>query len=130
MTFGTPEFVSLKPDAANAYYAEVAGKNVKQAQKRMVELLADPEGSATGNGAPLRSEPEAIQHPVKFFEKGDRPLEYLTTRQWFARLVDKRDAMLAKGDEIQWHPPHSMRRVCRNTKMSFLPTARACPSIR
>lgn len=110
VTFGTPEFVSLKPDTANAYYAEVAGKNVKQAQKRMVELLADPEGSATGNGAPLRSEPEAIQHPVKFFEKGDRPLEYLTTRQWFARLVDKRDAMLAKGDEIQWHPPHMKNR--------------------
>ncbi|MCS5619788.1 MAG: valine--tRNA ligase, partial [Myxococcota bacterium] len=59
VTFGTPEFESLRPDAANAYYAEVAGKNVKQAQKRMVELLADPEGSATGNGAPLRSEPEA-----------------------------------------------------------------------
>ncbi|MEO1916613.1 MAG: class I tRNA ligase family protein, partial [Myxococcales bacterium] len=110
VTFGTPEFESLRPDAANAYYAEVAGKNVKQAQKRMVELLADPEGSATGNGAPLRSEPEAIQHPVKFFEKGDRPLEYLTTRQWFARLVDKRDAMLAKGDEIQWHPPHMKNR--------------------
>ena len=110
VTFGTPEFESLDPEAANTYYGEVTGKNVKQAQKRMVELLEDPAGSATGSGAPLQAVPEAIEHPVKFYEKGDRPLEYLSTRQWFARLVDKKDAMLAKGSEIKWHPPHMENR--------------------
>ncbi len=110
VTFGTPEFESLEPEVANRYYDEVAGKNVKQAQKIMVELLRDPAGSATGEGAPLRGEPEATEHPVKFYEKGDRPLEYLSTRQWFARLVDKKDAMLQKGAEINWHPPHMQNR--------------------
>ncbi len=102
--FGTPGFESLDPAAANRYYAELAGKNVKQAQARIVELLGEPEGSATGNGPPLQGEPEAIEHPVKFFEKGDRPLEYLPTRQWFARLLDKKEALLAKGAEVAWHP--------------------------
>ncbi|MCP4039399.1 MAG: valine--tRNA ligase [bacterium] len=110
ITFGTPEFESLQPEDANRYYAEIAGKNVKQARKAMVELLRDPAGSATGSGAPLKSEPEAIEHPVKFYEKGDRPLEYLTTRQWFAKLVDKKEQMLAKGAEINWHPPHMQNR--------------------
>ncbi|MBW2291210.1 MAG: valine--tRNA ligase [Deltaproteobacteria bacterium] len=110
VTFGTPEFESLEPEAANRYFGDVVGKNVKQARKIMVELLRDPAGSATENGAPLTREPEAIQHPVKFYEKGDRPLEYLTTRQWFARLVDKREAMLQKGAEISWHPPHMENR--------------------
>jgi valyl-tRNA synthetase len=105
VTFGSAGFESLDADAANRYYAELEGKNVKQAQKRIVELLADPEGSATGSGAPLQGEPEVIEHPVKFFEKGDRPLEYLPTRQWFARLLEHKDDLLEKGAQVQWHPP-------------------------
>ncbi|MFP8875277.1 MAG: class I tRNA ligase family protein, partial [Myxococcota bacterium] len=102
--FGSEGFESLEPEAANAAYAELAGKNVKQAQKRIVELLREPGSSATGNGAPLHAEPESIEHPVRFFEKGERPLEYLPTRQWFARLLDHKDLLLAKGEEVQWHP--------------------------
>jgi valyl-tRNA synthetase len=104
VSFGSEGFESLDADAANGYYAELAGKNVKQAQSRITELLREPEGSATGRGAPLQGEPETIQHPVKFFEKGDRPLEYLPTRQWFARLLDHKDELLAKGAEVDWHP--------------------------
>ena len=104
--FGDGVFESLKPEMANTYYAELVGKNVKQAQKRIVELLADPEGSATGKGAPLQGEPEPIEHPVKFFEKGDRPLEYLPTRQWFARLLEHKSELVSrKGSEIDWYPP-------------------------
>jgi len=70
----------------------------------MVDLLRDPAGSATGGGAPLQGEPEPIEHAVKFYEKGDRPLELVPSRQWFVRLLDKKDKLLAKGDEVQWHP--------------------------
>ena len=108
--FGEAPYESLRVQDANAAYAEIAGKNVKQAQARIVEMLREPEYSATGSGAPLQEEPEAIQHAVKFFEKGDRPLEFLPTRQWFCRLLDRKDEMLAKGREIQWHPPHMWAR--------------------
>ncbi len=103
--FGSNAFPSLDANEADRYYAELAGKNVKQAQKRIVELLGEPEGSATGRGAPLQSDPEPIEHPVKFYERGDRPLEHLPTRQWFARLMDNKEALLAKGEEVAWHPP-------------------------
>ncbi len=103
--FGSDDFPSLNPEQAERYYAELEGKNVKQAQKRIVELLGEPEGSATGRGAPLQSEPEPIEHPVKFYERGDRPLEHLPTRQWFARLMDQKESLLAKGEEVDWHPP-------------------------
>lgn len=108
--FAKAPFESLDPDKANAAYAEIEGKNVKQAQARMVEMLGEAEHSATGNGPPLVEAPEAIQHAVKFFEKGDRPLELLPTRQWFCALMDKKPAMLAKGEEIEWHPPHMWAR--------------------
>jgi valyl-tRNA synthetase len=101
---GSQGFESLRPEAANACYQQLQGKGVKQAQQAIVELLRDPDGSATGRGAPLQGEPQPIEHPVKFYEKGDRPLELLPTRQWFARLLDKKEEMLAKGREVQWHP--------------------------
>jgi valyl-tRNA synthetase len=108
--FGSPEYESLDPDAANRYYAHIAGKSAAQAQKIMAELLRDPAGSATGNGAPLRGEPKPIVHAVKFYEKGDRPLEFVPTRQWFVRLLEHREALLEKGAAVQWHPAHMYKR--------------------
>ena len=105
VSFGSEAFPSRQPERANEYYGKLAGLTVKQAQKAIVELLRDPAGSATGKSAPLQSEPEVMEHAVKFFEKGDRPLELLPTRQWFARLLDKTDRLLEKGAQIAWHPP-------------------------
>ncbi|HJQ84366.1 MAG TPA: valine--tRNA ligase [Candidatus Binatia bacterium] len=102
--FGTTGWDSGNPAAANTAYAQLAGKTIAAARKAIVELLRDPAGAATGTAAPLRGEPEPVSHSVKFYEKGERPLEYVTTRQWFVRLVDKKPALLAKGDAIRWHP--------------------------
>jgi valyl-tRNA synthetase len=83
-------------------YDELAGKTVFSAQQRIVELLKE-----SGN---LDGEPKPITHPVKFFEKGERPLEIVTTRQWYIRNggrdADLRDALVARGKEIQWVPEH------------------------
>src|SRR5207342_3009467 len=48
--------------------------------------------------------------PVKFFEKGDRPLEIITSRQWFIRTMDIKDELLARGREIEWHPAYMRSR--------------------
>lgn len=104
VTFGTDEFPSLDAEKANAAYALLVGKNVGQAQKAVVEMLKDPASSATGGGAPLEGDPKPIQHAVKHYEKGDRPLELVISRQWFVKLMAQKEALLAKGDEIHWHP--------------------------
>jgi len=103
--FGTEGFESTDPERGNRYYAELAGKGVSQARKRIVELLAEEAGSVTGSGPPLVQDPEPIEHSVKFYERGARPLEFIPTRQWFCRLLDCKDALLAKGEAVQWHPP-------------------------
>ena len=110
VTFGSDEFPSLDPEKADAAYAEIQGKRVPQARSRIVELLREPEASATGGGPPLQAEPRAIEHAVKFYEKGENPLEILPSRQWFVRLLDKKEALLEKGSQIQWHPPHMEHR--------------------
>jgi valyl-tRNA synthetase len=91
---------------ADGAYAELAGKTVKQAQRRIVELLIE--------SGDLVGEPKPITHPVKFYEKGDRPLEVVTSRQWYIRNGG-RDAelnaqMLKRGSELDWHPPYMKAR--------------------
>jgi valyl-tRNA synthetase len=48
---------------------------------------AGPEGHrrAAARAGELLGEPRPITHPVKFYEKGDRPLEIVTSRQWYIR---------------------------------------------
>jgi valyl-tRNA synthetase len=106
VTFGGPGYESLDPALANQSYADLAGKKLQAAREQIVTLLRDPKLSATGKGAPLQKEPEKIEHPVKFYEKGERPLEFLSTRQWFVRLVEKRSELLDKGSALQWHPEY------------------------
>lgn len=103
--FGSELYPSLHPDQANANYAQLAGKNIVQARSAIVELLRDAGGSATKQTAPLVRDPIPVEQAVKYFEKGDRPLEFLSTRQWFVRLLDKKAELLEKGSEIAWHPP-------------------------
>ena len=67
----------LTADGARTAYAELAGKTVKQAQAATVELVR-----ASGD---LHGEPRPITHPVKFYERGSRPLEIVTSRQWYIR---------------------------------------------
>ncbi|MFJ2029795.1 valine--tRNA ligase [Streptosporangium sp. NPDC087985] len=83
-------------------YAELAGRTVHGARERIVELLR-------GSGD-LEGDPRPVKRAVKFYEKGDRPLEIVTTRQWYIRNGGRdrrlRDALLARGEELSWHPPH------------------------
>jgi valyl-tRNA synthetase len=100
VTYGAPGWESVDPAAANAAYARIAGKGMNGARQAIVEMLREP----VNGTAPLRGDPKPIEHAVKYYEKGDRPLEFISTRQWFVRLLDKKDALLAKGDAIAWHP--------------------------
>jgi valyl-tRNA synthetase len=106
VTYGGPGYESEDAELANRSYALLAGKKLAPAREQIVSLLRDPAGSATGKSAPLQKEPEKIEHPVKFYERGERPLEFLSTRQWFVRLLDKKAELLAKGEEISWRPEY------------------------
>ena len=92
--------------AGREAYAQLAGRTVKQAQSAIVEMLR-----ASGD---LRGEPRPITHPVKFFEKGDRPLEIVTSRQWYIRNGGRdealRGALLARGGDLEWHPDYMQHR--------------------
>ncbi|RZS66245.1 valyl-tRNA synthetase [Agromyces ramosus] len=91
---------AITSEAGRAAYAELAGKTTFSAKQAVVEQLR-----ASGD---LLGEPKAITHPVKFYEKGDRPLEIVSTRQWYivngARDEGLQRTLLERGREIDWHP--------------------------
>ncbi|MHB1969618.1 MAG: valine--tRNA ligase [Acidimicrobiales bacterium] len=94
--FADPAYASVDPAAANAHYGELVGRSVTRARAIVVEKLREA-GALVG-------EPREITHPVKFYEKGERPLEIVTSRQWFVRTLENREALLARGEELAWHP--------------------------
>ncbi|CAN1512280.1 ValS Valyl-tRNA synthetase [Microbacteriaceae bacterium] len=81
-------------------FAQLAGKTVFSAKQTIVELL-----QASGD---MVGEPKPITHPVKFFEKGDKPLEIVSTRQWYIRNGGRdqvlRQKLIELGKTLKFHP--------------------------
>ncbi|HUC14222.1 MAG TPA: valine--tRNA ligase [Acidimicrobiales bacterium] len=92
----------LAEAGAALYSSELAGKTVAAAQRRVVELLRE--------SAEMRGEPRPITHVVKYYERGDRPLEIVTSRQWWIRTLPHQEALLELGRELRWHPAYMLAR--------------------
>jgi valyl-tRNA synthetase len=93
-----PEWITT--DIGREAFAAIAGKTVFSAKEEVVKLLTAADL--------LEGEPKKIMHPVNFYEKGDKPLEVVTSRQWYIRNggrdEDRRGRLIARGQEIDFHP--------------------------
>ncbi|MGZ3602424.1 MAG: valine--tRNA ligase [Ktedonobacterales bacterium] len=76
---------------------DLAGMPIAEARQRIVADLA-ARGLLLGQ--------RAIFHSVRAHERCDTPVEYIVTPQWFIRVLDFKDAFLAAGEQITWHPEH------------------------
>jgi len=102
ISFGAEGWESKDPSLANYFYSKLAWRNIRQARKAILEVLSEI-GAARSSEGPL-AELKPITHFVKFFEKGDQPLEFISTRQWFVRLLDKKEKLIEMGERIVWYP--------------------------
>ena len=104
ITSDAPEAI-VSADGRSAY-ARLSGSTVFTAKETVVEMLR--------HSGELIGEPRPINHQVKFFEKGDKPLEIVTTRQWYLRNGGRdgllRDVVLQRANEITWHPAYMKAR--------------------
>src|SRR3954471_16600843 len=100
----TPDWITS--EQGRARYEELAGATVHTAKERIVAMLTET-GELVGDVRP-------VTRPVKFFEKGDKPLEIVSSRQWYIRNGGRdaavRDEMIARGQELQWHPGYMRHR--------------------
>ena len=96
----------LAADQASTAYAELAGKTAFSAREAMVELLR-----AAGD---LDGDPTPTMRMTNFYENGDKPLEIVSTLQWYIRNggrdEDLRAALVERGNEIAWTPAYMHHR--------------------
>jgi valyl-tRNA synthetase len=100
--WGAPGWESEDVERARRDYEELQGRTVNQARKRILELLEQADD--------IVGEPTQVTRAVKFFEKGERPVEIVTSRQWFLRTMAHREKLLQRGRELSWHPPYMRAR--------------------
>lgn len=100
--FGVKGWQSLNPSRANEAYNQLVGLAVEKARSRIVELLQAANV--------LEGEPNPVTRAVKFYEKGNRPLELISTRQWYVNILDSKEELLTQGEKISWHPTFMLER--------------------
>lgn len=87
-------------------YAQLAGKTPFSAREAMVTLLRE--------AGDLDGEPKATTRMTNFYEKGEKPLEIVSTRQWYLTNGGRDDALRAalldRGHELAWVPEHMRHR--------------------
>ncbi|GGB16707.1 valine--tRNA ligase [Flexivirga endophytica] len=95
----TPAWVAGGP-GEQLYAESMATKTVHSARIAIVDALRE--------SGDLDGEPQKTQRKANFFEKGDKPLEIVTSRQWYltngGRDADLRKALIARGEQIDFHP--------------------------
>ncbi len=100
----TPEWLSS--ERAAAAYADLAGKTVFSAREAMVAKLRE--------SGDLDGDPRPTTRMANFYERGDKPLEIVATRQWYIRNggrdADLRAELIADGAQIRWIPAHMQHR--------------------
>ncbi len=102
VSWRAPGWESTDPDRAERHYADLVRRSAAKARVRIVEQLRE--------SGDLVGEPRPVTHAVKFYEKGDRPLEIVTSRQWFVKTVEFREQLLGRGRDLKWHPPYMQAR--------------------
>ncbi len=79
------------------YTEQLQNLKIKDAREKILELL----GQAVIKQIP-------ISHAVKCGERSGAPLEILVTSQWFIKLLDIKQELLAQSAKCNWHP-HYMK---------------------
>jgi valyl-tRNA synthetase len=102
IAWGERGWEARDPRSAQTAYDQLAGLSASKAKTRIVELLKE--------SGELIGDPRPITHNVKFYEKGDRPLEIITSRQWFIKTMEVREALIQRGRQLRWYPSHMVAR--------------------
>lgn len=98
--FGNGVFKTRDPKGVENFKTLV-GLNLNAARKKTIEIL-EAENAIVGK--------KDIVHAVKFYEKGDRPIEFIKSRQWFVDILSHKDALIKAGRKINWYPKHMQTR--------------------
>ncbi len=82
-------------------YGEYKGLKVKEARKKILEDLKKHN---------FILEQKEVNHVVNCHDKCDTPIEFVTTEQWFIKILDKKEKFIEQGNKIKWYPEFMHKR--------------------
>ena len=85
----------------NTGLPEIDGLKVDEAREKMMEILT--------NMWVVRARTPIIQSKA-ISERWKVPVEILPVHQWFVKILDKRDILLAQNDKMNWYPNFMKKR--------------------
>ncbi len=86
-----------KDGKMNEVAKEFSGLKIREAQKKIVVALSEKG---------LLTKQNKIKHAVNVHERCGTPIEFLATEQWFINVLDHKQALKDRGNEITWYPQH------------------------
>jgi valyl-tRNA synthetase len=75
--------------------------HVKEARKRILQELKEKN---------LITEQKQITHVVNCHDKCGTEIEFLTTEQWFIKILDIKKELAEQGKKVMWHPDFMLKR--------------------
>ena len=74
---------------------------IKEARKKILEKLREKD---------LITEQKQITHAVNCHDKCGTEIEFLTTEQWFIKILDKKKELIEQGKKVTWRPEFMFKR--------------------
>ncbi len=84
-----------------ALAGQFEGLSIQEARSRILATLKD---------SGFWSEAQPMSHTIRVHERCDTPVEYLSSPQWFIRLLDAKDLLRQAGEGVDWYPAHMRAR--------------------
>lgn len=92
---------NLKPKVIINKEGFIKNFKVKEYRKKILEDLKNND---------LIQEQKEIAHVVNVHDKCGSPIEFIPTKQWFIKILDKKDALIEEGNKIKWYPEFMHKR--------------------
>jgi len=96
-----PRVVFNKDGTLNDLAGDYKGLRIKDARKKILGDLEEKE---------LITEKKQINHVVNTHDKCGTEIEFLPTKQWFVKILDKKDRLLENGSKVNWSPEFMKKR--------------------
>nr|MBA4404729.1 valine--tRNA ligase [Nanoarchaeum sp.] len=90
-----PRVVIEKNGVLNHFAAKYKGMNIKDARRAILDDLEKEK---------LLVNKKPIQHVVNVHDKCGTEIEFLSSKQWFVKILENKKKLIKSADKIKWHP--------------------------
>ena len=97
----SPRIILNQDGTLNKLAQQYKDLRIKKARKQILEDL---------DKAGLITEKKEITHTVNVHDRCGTEIEFITTQQWFIKLLDKKNKFLSQGKKVDWLPNFMYKR--------------------